>query len=130
MFDQIKQVIVVRSDLKNIEGHKIRTGKLVAQCCHASIAFILKNITNKNRLHLSKVEEKWLEDGQTKICVKVDSEEELHKIYSAARSSYLETHLIKDAGRTEFAEPTYTCLAIGPDYSSKIDRITGELKLL
>ncbi len=39
--------------------------------------------------------------------------------------------LITDAGRTEFhGEPTNTTLAIGPDYSEKIDKITGGLPLL
>ncbi len=29
-----------------------------------------------------------------------------------------------------FDKPTFTCLAIGPDYSSKIDPVTKHLKLL
>ena len=126
----IKQVIVVRSDLKNVNGDKIRTGKIAAQCCHASISFILRNITQNNKLNLSKVEMDWVANGMTKICVRVDSEEDLHKVHAAAKAAGLESHIIKDHGKTEFKEPTYTCLAIGPDYSSKIDQITGQLKLL
>jgi PTH2 family peptidyl-tRNA hydrolase len=39
--------------------------------------------------------------------------------------------LIIDSGKTEFGGvPTKTCLAIGPDYSEKIDKVTGNLKLL
>lgn len=33
-------------------------------------------------------------------------------------------------GTGKINKPTYTCLAIGPDYSDKIDKITGGLKLL
>lgn len=131
--DPIKQVIVVRSDLKNIEGHKIRTGKLIAQCCHASISFLLRKVLHEfgwTGPVFSDVQEYWMENGQTKICVRVDSEEELHRIHFAAIQAGLESHKILDSGKTEFKEPTYTCLAIGPDYSSKIDKITGQLQLL
>lgn len=33
-------------------------------------------------------------------------------------------------GTGKINKPTYTCLAIGPDEAEKIDKITGELKLL
>ena len=33
-------------------------------------------------------------------------------------------------GTGKINKPTYTCLAIGPDESEKIDKITGQLKLL
>lgn len=36
-----KQVIVLRTDLRNAQGHKIRTGKLIAQGAHASLKAIL-----------------------------------------------------------------------------------------
>lgn len=108
----------------------MRKGKMVAQGSHSSIAFLVRNITQSNKLNLSKVEMEWLTSGQTKICVRVDSEEDLHKVHTAAKAAGLESHIIKDHGKTEFKEPTYTCLAIGPDYSSKIDQITGQLKLL
>ncbi len=129
----IKQVIVVRSDLKNTEGNKIRTGKLAAQCCHASIAFLINKVLNEYGWTgpvFSDEQEYWMENGQTKICVQVDSEEELHRIYNEAKAASLEVHIIKDSGKTEFKEPTYTCLAIGPNKAEEIDKLTGDLKLL
>ncbi len=37
--------------------------------------------------------------------------------------------MVIDAGATEFAGPTTTALAIGPDYDELIDPITGGLEL-
>lgn len=37
---------------------------------------------------------------------------------------------MKDAGHTELPPGTITCLGIGPDDDKKIDKITGNLKLL
>ena len=66
-----------------------------------------------------------------KVCVRVNSEEELMDIHDKAKAAGLEVHLITDSGRTEFkGVPTKTCLAIGPDEAEKIDTITGELTLL
>jgi len=56
------------------------------------------------------------------------TEEELLEIYERARESGLTVELITDSGRTEFKEPTRTCLGIGPDDPEKIDKITGHLK--
>jgi peptidyl-tRNA hydrolase len=38
--------------------------------------------------------------------------------------------LIRDAGITEFKEPTITCAAFGPWWSDELDDITGHLKLI
>ena len=52
-------------------------------------------------------------------------------IRDLASQQGLEVHMITDTGKTEFhGVPTNTCLAIGPDEASKIDAITGGLKLL
>ena len=140
--DKVKQVIVIRKDLN------MRKGKMVAQGSHASIAFL----TNKIRLHSSKqnsgfpdmsinsvdfmstlndVQKEWINGSFFKICVGVDSEKELLDIVEKARSMGVECNLITDQGHTEFnGVPTNTCLALGPDLSSKIDSITGNLKLL
>jgi PTH2 family peptidyl-tRNA hydrolase len=71
-----------------------------------------------------------MDESFRKICVRVDSLEEFHAIAEAARQAGLETHVIKDSGMTEFKEPTYTAIGIGPDSDEKIDKITGHLKLL
>ena len=125
-----KQVIVVRKDLN------MRKGKIAAQASHASLGAILNlQVNTDNDLMVlntsnSAVKE-WLSGRFTKICVSVESEEELIDIYMKAMHNKVNVKLIKDAGLTEFGGiPTYTCLAIGPDYPGRIDPITGNLKLL
>lgn len=102
----------------------MRRGKEIAQGAHASISFL------RRLSKLSLVEEEWLASGMTKICVTVDSEQELIDVLILAQAAGLKVHMITDAGKTEFdGVPTKTCLAIGPDYADKIDKITGHLKL-
>lgn len=131
--DKIKQVIVIRTDLRNSNGQKVRTGKLIAQACHASIAFLSNRIRANFGLvtPLSFAESEWINGSFFKVVVGVDSEKELLDILEKARSMGIEAHLITDQGHTEFdGVPTNTCLALGPDYSSKIDPLTKHLKLL
>ena len=125
-----KQVIVMRKDLN------MRKGKIAAQSSHASLGAILNygGKIHEETLTLTidnYAVREWLEGRFTKVCVSVDSEEELIDIYMKAMLHNVNVKLIKDAGLTEFGGiPTYTCLAIGPDYPDKIDPITGHLKLL
>jgi len=122
-----KQVIVMRKDLN------MRRGKEIAQGSHASMAFLTKK---KSDDELELMDKKaaiinfWLKNSFTKICVYVNSEIELDEIFQKAQEAKLMTHLITDNGLTEFnGVPTKTCLAIGPDISEEIDKITGHLKL-
>ena len=72
----------------------------------------------------------WFDAGVAKVCVYVDSEEELLGIADQGREQGFLVALIKDAGFTEFhGEPTFTCLAFEPLPAEKIDPITGELPL-
>lgn len=127
--DGIKQVIVIRKDLK------MRRGKECAQAAHASIAFLTRRLSwpgggREARGVFSPPEFTWLTTRFRKVTLQVDSEEELLSVYQRAEASGLVVHLITDAGLTEFGgEPTRTCLAIGPDYDSKIDAVTGDLRL-
>ena len=108
-----------------------RKGKLIAQASHASIAFLTRRIHANPTPQLTVVEQAWINGIFAKICVKVNTEEELLAVYEAAKAAGLEVHLITDSGLTEFhGQPTNTCLGIGPDYSSKIDPVTGNLQLL
>lgn len=134
MKQAVKQVIVVRKDLK------MRAGKAMAQACHASTAILLNEMSydiNNKKTHLEltiKNEDPlaiWLEDKFTKVVVSVDDLQELYDVYNAAKRAKLRTVMITDAGLTEFnGIPTETCIAIGPNFATEIDKITGSLKLL
>jgi PTH2 family peptidyl-tRNA hydrolase len=114
----MKQVIVIRKDLK------MRRGKEITQGSHASMSFLLKGQSNEEDII------EWLNGGQTKICLVVNSEEELLELDRVATESGLISNIITDAGRTEFnGVPTKTCLAIGPNKIEDINAITGQLKL-
>lgn len=129
-----KQVIVLRKDLN------MRKGKMVAQGAHASMAAILSlsenfeyEAENKQylKLELDDSTRSWLLDNFKKICVYVNSEEQLLEIHRKAKEARILTSLIQDSGLTEFnGVPTYTAVAVGPGFSESIDKITGELPLL
>lgn len=139
----IKQVIVMRKDLN------MRKGKMIAQGAHASMKVVLdlmQRVPGMKYLH-SKGEvgelllslrltaktplDIWLNGTFTKICLSVDSEAELEEIYNKAKEAGLPCAMIVDSGLTEFGGvPTKTCIAIGPDVASRINEITGHLKLL
>ena len=72
----------------------------------------------------------WFDAGVAKICVYVDSEEELLNLADEGRARGFIVALVRDAGHTEFhGEPTYTCLAFEPLYPEQIDPLTGGLPL-
>lgn len=126
----------------------MRKGKIAAQAAHASMGAIFsimerKYIPNelnwewgKSQMILEYYSEKsdigrWLEKEFTKICVYVNSEEELLELEKKAKEAGLIHCLIKDSGKTEFnGVPTHTVLAIGPARDSKLKPITGHLPLL
>lgn len=125
----IKQVIVIRKDLN------MRKGKMVAQGAHASMGIFFdlmtKNENDKYLLCLNEDMQKWKDGIFTKICLSVNSEEELVDIYVKAQFNSLPVKMIIDSGLTEFKNiPTKTCLAIGPAKAGDIDNITGHLGLL
>ena len=124
----VKQVIVMRHDLK------MRRGKQIAQGAHASMSFLCRRLQEGHSVSLndfSETQQAWLTGSFAKVCCRANSEEELLEIRDRAQDAGLEVHLITDSGKTEFhGQPTNTCLAIGPDLAEKIDTITGHLQLL
>ena len=120
--DRIKQTIIIRKDLN------LSKGRLVTQGAHASIAFLTDLIKEYNPLQLTEVQKEWVYGTFFKICVGVDSEKELLDIGYNAVMLGLSVKYIEET--TGFDKPTVTCIAIGPDYSSKIDPVTKHLKLL
>ena len=128
-----KQVIVMRKDLG------MRKGKMITQGAHASMAFLTSNMGIRKQYGniyvgstmLEPVHIEWLNSSFKKICVYVNSEEELLAVYEKAQQARVTAHMITDAGHTEFGGvPTRTCCAIGPDFDEEIDKITGHLPLL
>ena len=135
-----KMMIVMRRDLK------MRKGKIAAQAGHACNEALLMALKKEDRLSdlvitdegmMLNTEEKkntplsdWFNYGCAKICVYVDSEEELLNIATAAKEKSIIAAVITDAGMTEFhGEPTKTCLALEPLPSDIADELTGELPL-
>lgn len=124
-----KQVLVVRSDLK------MPKGKIASQCAHASgkVFFDCGNIDQNDTLsiNLTAGMKAWLTGSFTKVVCKVDSEQELLELYEKVKSTNVPCSLICDSGRTIFnGVPTYTVVAIGPDFNDAVDVFTSHLPLL
>ena len=135
-----KQMIVMRRDLK------MRKGKIAAQAGHACVEATLMAIVREGRGDELRATDgwawiehggddvtaltEWFDAGVAKVCVYVDSEEELLDLAARGRAPGSAVALVRDAGHTEFhGEPTYTCLAFEPLPAEKIDPLTGELPL-
>jgi PTH2 family peptidyl-tRNA hydrolase len=123
-----KQVIVMRKDLN------MRKGKLVAQGAHASLGAILGQCKqNGDTLVLDLTDERmapWLTGRFKKICVYVNTEQELLDLHKQAHDAGMICSLIQDAGLTEFGGvKTYTAVAVGPDREDKIDALCKHLPL-
>ena len=137
-----KQMIVMRRDLK------MRKGKIAAQAGHACVEAVLMALAREGRPDQVRVNEAgtwvylddgatertalsdWFDAGVAKVCVYVDSEEELLELAERGREEGFVCALVHDAGLTEFhGETTITCLAFEPLRADQIDPITGSLPL-
>ena len=114
----IKQVIVVRTDLD------MGKGKIAAQVGHACVMGA-EHVRKSNPESFSI----WW-NGQEKVVLKVVNLKELEEIKQGAIEFDLPWSEITDAGHTQIAPGTTTCISIGPAPEEKIDKITGDLKLL
>ncbi len=113
-----KQVIIFRNDLK------LGKGKIAAQVSHASVeAFILTSKKDPNAVA------SWLEIGQKKVVLKIDSKMELLNLFQEIKNRF-PCALIKDAAHTQLPAPDITCLGIGPIKETEIDKFTKKYKLL
>ncbi len=119
MVKELKQVIVVRTDLK------MGKGKLAVQVAHAAVT--AADLTRRVR---KEWYDEWLRQGQKKIVVKVRGPDELKEIFSRACEEGLPAVIIADQGLTQLPPGTVTAVGIGPAPSELIDKITGHLKLL
>ena len=109
-------VIVVRADLG------MGRGKAAAQVAHAAVAATL-TAAGSPRLRA------WVADGQPKVVLRVDSEDELDEVVARAVAHRLAVETVADAGRTQLEPGTLTCAAIGPADDDAFEPVTGDLRL-
>lgn len=119
MMNDVKQVIVVRSDIN------MKRAELASQVAAASIKFLLENNEadrgNQVFVSLSENESSWLTGSLSQEIVGVDSEEQLQNIMMRAEMMGIETHATSRGD-------TVTCVALGPDNSDTLRRLIHRLK--
>ena len=115
---EFKQVIILRKDLKMTKG------KAAAQASHAAVASAIKTMRERQKEFTI-----WWRNGQTKIILAVDSEEELLNLESKLRRTGVVMAKINDAGRTQLPPGTTTALGVGPHAQMDVEKITSNLKL-
>ena len=114
----VKQVIVVRTDLD------MGKGKIAAQVGHACVL----GAEAVRKSHPEWFNAWW--NGQEKVVLKVPGPKELEKIKQDAIDLGLPWAEVTDAGHTQIEPGTTTCISLGPAPEEKLDKITGNLKLL
>lgn len=114
----IKQVIAVRTDIK------MGRGKTAAQVGHACVLAA----EAARASHPDWWDEWW--DTQEKVVVRVPGYGDLEEIRREAARAGLPHYMVRDAGHTQLAPGTATCVSVGPAPEHLVDRITGDLSLL
>ena len=115
---QYKLVCIVNQSLK------MGKGKIAAQVGHACVL---------GAEHVRKSHPEWYEQwwgGQEKVVVKVSGIKDLQEVKRHAIDLNLPWSEVTDAGHTQIAPGTTTCISIGPAPENLIDKVTGNLKLL
>jgi peptidyl-tRNA hydrolase, PTH2 family len=116
--DAPKMVLVLRGELR------LTPGKAAVQVAHAAVLLV-----EEARRRRPGWVDRWRSAGQKKIAVVVDSLEEMEGLRRRAVARGIPTVLVEDAGFTEVAPGTKTCLGLGPAPASELDPITGTLPL-
>eukprot|EP01017_Pseudomicrothorax_dubius_P027395 TRINITY_DN314_c0_g1_i4.p1 TRINITY_DN314_c0_g1~~TRINITY_DN314_c0_g1_i4.p1 ORF type:complete len:158 (-),score=38.02 TRINITY_DN314_c0_g1_i4:150-623(-) len=91
-YEDYKMVFLVRGDLK------MGTGKVAAQVGHAVLG-AYKNAVNNPKKNETLF--KWEYQGEAKIVLRVNNEEELLELEKKAKAKGLNTYVVCDAGRTQ-----------------------------
>jgi PTH2 family peptidyl-tRNA hydrolase len=111
----VKQAIVARTDIG------MGKGKLAAQVAHASLSAYEETG--------SRARKQWKGEGQKKVVLKADGEEQIFRLAEKARAEGLSHSVVRDAGHTQLDPGTVTALAVGPADGEIVDKVTGDLSL-
>lgn len=141
--EECKLVLVVRTDLGMTKGifpsysscgvqvlTVWATGKIAAQCSHATLACFKALSRAAPGSAESQILRRWEKYGQAKIALQIKSEDEVLELRRKARNAGVTAEVIHDAGRTQIESGSLTVLGVGPAPKSQVDQITGHLKLL
>lgn len=114
--------------------YKKKTGKIAAQCSHATLA-CYKSLARAARKAgpasaPAALLARWERLGQAKVAVQTKSLDEVRALLARARGLGLTAEVIQDAGRTQIDPGSLTVLGVGPAPKSVVDKVTGHLKLL
>lgn len=112
-------VLIVRGELR------LTAGKAAVQTAHAAVLLSLR-AQSRARAEL----EAWLAEGGMKVALVLDTLEEMEDVERRASRAGIPTVWVDDAGYTEVAPGTRTCLGLGPCAARLVDPITGEIPLL
>jgi PTH2 family peptidyl-tRNA hydrolase len=116
---EYKMCIVIRTDLG------MSVGKMIAQACHAAV----EASEEAKRVNHSAWR-RWRDEGAKKVALEAEGEDELNELVERAETLDIVAVTIEDRGLTEVPPGTVTALGLGPDLSSRLDKVTGSLPLL
>lgn len=115
-----KIVIVLRKDLE------LPAGKWIAQAVHSTLRISSKFL---NQVSLNQEYFNEREMLPTCIVTYVKNEKELLSLVEKAKQQNISFGLQRDVGFNFLNPDTITCLALGPDKKSKIDKLTKRLRV-
>jgi peptidyl-tRNA hydrolase, PTH2 family len=112
-------VLVIRGELR------LTAGKAAVQAAHAAV-LLYERAESRSPAALKA----WRSQGQKKIALTLPTLPEMETLDRAARARGIPTVWVEDAGFTEVAPGTRTCLGLGPAPAAEMDAVTGSLPLL
>lgn len=118
---RLKMALVVRTDLS------MQKGKIASQVAHAAVQLCLSRQHDPDD---ADAIQKWLEQGQPKIVLKVNSPADLEQLQARAELLGIRSQPVFDAGHTQIPSGSLTVLGLGPASDEKLHQVVGHLKLL
>jgi len=136
--DEVKMVIIVNEQLG------MTRGKIAAQVAHAA-CYCFEKLIDLADSHSATAEDLkrstdlysgWQDNGTKKIILKIEDELELKRylpdgdIGTKMVNEKIILCPVEDLGLTVIPRNSFTCVGIGPEHASKLNKYTGALETL